>query len=188
MRGATWFDSRHPPQGIVWLLGAQIHDERHKGSADAYDIFERLDRDDALFPLDVDYGRLELDRRKQDTEQFSEIVRRDARALIDKVAADGSATGELAGVQTRAQLSDDVDDLIGLFVAVSTRPVRGRLSGMEFALTNERFLMVGEAVRQAAEQLFGPEVLADETQSPPDSLRQLQPGWRFFLLVFERPW
>jgi hypothetical protein len=42
MRGATWFDKSRPPQGIVWLLGAEAHDERHKGSTDAYDIFAAL--------------------------------------------------------------------------------------------------------------------------------------------------
>jgi hypothetical protein len=50
MRGATWFDRENPPQGVVWLLGAEPHDERHKGRSDAYDILGRLDAEDELFP------------------------------------------------------------------------------------------------------------------------------------------
>lgn len=43
MRAGTWFDRDNPPQGVVWLLGAEKHDERHKGTSDAYDILGRLD-------------------------------------------------------------------------------------------------------------------------------------------------
>jgi hypothetical protein len=56
-RGATWFDRTRPPQGVVWLLGAEMHDERHRGRADAYDIFGALDGKGELFPVEIDAQR-----------------------------------------------------------------------------------------------------------------------------------
>lgn len=185
-RGATWFDTTHPPQGVVWLLGALPHDERHKGTSDAYDIFERLEQEGVLFPQEADYERLELDRRKRDTEPFAEMVRRDARELIDAASTNSRATGTLAGVNVHL-VWEPVQEFIALWAAVSTQPMVGPLSGYEIPLTNDRFLMLGEAMREAAENLYGPEVLAEERKEPPDVFQNAENGYRFFLLVFQGP-
>jgi len=182
-RAATWFDTSHPPQGIVWLLDAQIHDERHKGASDAYDVFGRLEADEQLFPVEVDYKWLELNRRQLDTESFGADVRRDAQRLVTDARQHGRATGTLAGVPAR--LAWETGDLPVLHVAVSTRPVVGARSGVEFPLTNERFLLMAESVRQAGEALLGPQVLVEEQIAPPAVLGRRE-GERAFLVVFER--
>ena len=183
MRGAVWFDRTRPPQGIVWLLGAEVHDERHKGRADAYDVFAELEARGELFPREVDYERLELDRRLVDTASFADDARRDARGLIERVIAEGRVDGELVGIPIRL-IADQRQGLVALHGAVSTRLVLGRLSGVEFPLTNDRFLMTAETVRAAAEDLFGPEVLAEELHHFPDSLRDDERG---FVILFESP-
>ncbi len=184
MRGATWFDRTRPPQAVVWLLDAQIHDERHKGSSDAYDKFAALERAGQLFPVEVDYMWLELDRRRLDTESFSDDVRRDAEMLVAAARKNTRAEGTLAGVGARLAWypSGDLPVLTG---AVSTRPVLGVRSGYEFPLTNERFLLIAEAVRQAGEALLGPQVLVDELYAPPVELGR-RGDERFFIVVFER--
>ncbi len=185
-RAATWFDTTRPPQGIIWLLGAHLHDERHKGRSDAYDFFGRLDQNDDLFPEELDYERLELDRRIRDAEPFAENVRRDARSLIDEAESTGRVSGPVAGVPVHL-IWETADEFIALWAAISTKPIRGELSGYEIPLTNQRFLMLGEAMRQAAENLYGPEVLADERKEPPDAFQSLDRDFRYFLLVFKTP-
>ena len=187
MRAATWFDTAHPPQGIVWLLDAQIHDERHKGSSDAYDIFAKLEYDGRLFPVEIDYTWLELDRRRLDTDSFAADVLRDARDLVAATRATGRAAGTLAGVPARLAWDYSHGELAALYVAISTQPVQGARSGFEFQLTNERFLLLAEAVRHAGELLLGPQVLVDELPAMPVALGH-RGDERAFLVVFERAW
>lgn len=82
MRGATWFDQTQPPQAVVWLLGAEQHDERHKGKSDAYDILGQLDRNKTLFPSPLDYKRLELGRRRLDSISFASDYERTPRPSL----------------------------------------------------------------------------------------------------------
>lgn len=180
MRGATWFDKTMPPQGIVWLLGAEKHDERHKGRSDAYDILGALDAAGQLFPQPIDYERLELDRRLLDSQNFADDARRDSRQLIEKVLAETRAEGEIARVPCRL-VFQKANGLAAVFAAVSVKPVVGDRSGLPFPLTNERFLLLAEAVRAAAEDLLGPEVLAEEDPRFPGGLDDE----RGFVLVFE---
>jgi hypothetical protein len=150
MRGATWFDRTRRPQGIVWLLGAEMHDERHKGRRDAYDILGHLDA--RLLPEKVDYLRLELDRRRRDTESFATDLVEQASSLY-RVAAegDGRSAAEVVHVPVRVVVAPNESDLHLVFVAVSSEPVIGPLSGMSFALTQERFALITEGFRQAIE-------------------------------------
>jgi hypothetical protein len=180
-RGATWFDKSRPPQGIVWLLGAEAHDERHKGSADAYDIFAALDANGTLWPIGTDYKLLELDRRRLDTATFADDVRSDATTLVTQAAESGRASGTLAGVGARLVWERDAGGSVTLHVAISTQPIVGPRSGLEFALTQHRFVLLSEAVRQAAEDLHKPEVLAEEIYDFPGGLS----NERAFVLVFE---
>lgn len=163
MRGVTWFQT-DLDRGLVWLLAAEIHDDRHKGSSDAYDIFAALNRAGRLFPADIDYRRLELDRRREDTSSFADDVRRDAAELVEASVKDGHHHGTLASIPARSACVID-GGLRVLSVAVSRQPVQGLRSGLDFPLTDERFLLLAEAVRQAAEAIFGPEVLRDEIYS-----------------------
>lgn len=128
MRGATWFEKNRPPQGIVWLLGAELHDERHKGGRDAYDILAALDGRGQLFPQQIDYKRLELDRRRWDTESFAEDVVRDGRELFGAAQGAGTARASLVGVPSRMVIEEEsardgaVAEADGLYVRVgSTR-------------------------------------------------------------------
>jgi len=150
-RGATWFDTTQPPQGIVWLLGAEIHDDRHKGKSDAYDILGALDGAGELFPGKHDYQLLELHRRLRDTHSFGDDLRADTDALVATVIEQGRAEGTLAGIPVRA-LAEHEDSVLGIYVAVSTRPIVGARSGLEFPLTQGRFLLVQEGVREAVER------------------------------------
>lgn len=185
VRAATWFDVTNPPQGVVWLLDAQIHDERHKGSADAYDRFAQLEASRTLFPVEVDYKWLELDRRRLDTASFASDVRRDAQRLVNVARELGRADGTLAGVPARLAWEHEPGNLAVLYVAVSTRSIPGPRSGFELPLTNQRFLIMAEAVRQAGESLLGPEVLVDELRGGSGALGRRHDE-RAFLVVFER--
>jgi hypothetical protein len=184
-RAATWFDTVHPPQGVVWLLDAQIHDERHKGTSDAYDIFAGLEAAAQLFPLEVDYKWLELDRRRLDTESLADDVRKDARDLVERARANGRVEGTLAGVPARLMWERDPSGPSSLYAAISTRPVKGARSGWQFPLNDARFLLLAEAVRQAGEDLFGPEVLVEELYSSDEPLRK-HPNERAIFVMFER--
>jgi hypothetical protein len=181
-RGATWFDRTRPPQAIVWLLGAEWHDDRHKGHADAYDILGGLDAAGTLFPREVDLDRLELDRRIADSTHFADDARRDSREVIEAAVNSGRAEGRVAGVPCRI-LMEKSGELVALFGAVSQKPVVGERSGYEFPLTNDRFLLLAEAMRQAAEDVFGPEVLVDQDPRFPGSLF----NERAFVILFEAP-
>jgi hypothetical protein len=183
MRAATWFDTSRPPQGIVWLLDAQMHDERHKGSSDAYDRFAALEAAGQLFPEEVDYKWVEFDRRRLDTQSFTADVRRDAEILVGAARTDGRATGTLAGVDTRLAW-DASGSLPELTVGISTKPAVGLRSGLAFPLSNQRFFLLAEAVRAAGEALFGPQVLVDEIHAPPASLGKRE-NERYFVVVFE---
>jgi hypothetical protein len=162
MRGATWFEKNRPPQGIVWLLGAELHDERHKGSADAYDILGGLDAAGTLFPQKLDYKRLELDRRRWDTESFAEDVITSGGQLFAAAQKSGSAKAAVVGVPSRMIL-DEESDLRIAHVAVSEKPVKGPRSGLDFPLTQQRFELIVEGVRQAVEAEVGTEVLGGES-------------------------
>jgi hypothetical protein len=163
MRGATWFDRTRPPQGIVWLLGAERHDDRHKGKSDAYDLLAALEANGTLFPAELDYKRLELDRRRWDTSSFGKDLRADADALADGVLSRGDTRFKVVNVPVRVSTQRE-DDMLAVYVAVSTRPVRGPRSGLEFPLTTERFLLIQEGIREALERRLGKEVLAGEWQ------------------------
>lgn len=154
MRGATWFEKNRPPQGIVWLLGAEPHDERHKGKSDAYDVLGQLDDAGVLFPRDLDYKLLELHRRLWDTETFAVDVAEDSDALVDELLQTERGARALANIPVRAIVARD-ESVVGFYIAVSTRPVVGQRSGLEFPLTQERFLLVQEAVREAIERRLG---------------------------------
>lgn len=185
MRGATWFEKNRPPQGIVWLLGAELHDERHKGGRDAYDILGGLDEKGLLFPQEIDYKRLELDRRRWDTESFAEDVVRDGGELFGNAeAGGGSAKGSIAGVPARMILQEEEGGVTIAHVAVSGRPVKGPRSGLDFPLTQQRFELIQEGVRQAIEGEVGGDVLAGELPGAfPGRLGNERP----FAVMFDRP-
>jgi hypothetical protein len=181
MRGATWLDRNQPPQTVVWLLGAELHDERHKGRADAYDILGRLDADGELFPQSIDYKRLELDRRRRDHETIAQDVARDAADLVERLAP-GEHTATVGGVPIRCVVRSD-DGMTELFVAVSETPIAGKHSGLPTPLTEKRFdgLLIG--VRAAVEAHHGPPVLADELRDRrafPGGLGRERPFLVFF--------
>jgi len=181
MRGATWFDQSRPPQAIVWLLAVEEHDERHKGRSDAYDRIAKLEASGELFPTETDHKLLELDRRRLDTSSFADDVKASATALVATAAETGRASGELANVPARLVWNRDADGAVTLHVAISSKPMNGPRSGFEFPLTDERFLLLAEAVRQAAEALYKPEVLAEPVWDFPGGLRDE----RAFVLVFD---
>lgn len=183
MRGGTWFDREQPPQGIVWLLAAEWHEEGKKGRADAYDIIGSLSERGVLFPAEVDRLRLELDRRRWDLASFSVDLARDAGALAVGAVPDG-AKGIVAGVPVRLLVVEE-ETLICVYAAVSQRPARGGRNGLEFVLNEKRFLGVQEAIRQAFESIYGPPVECDELRDRtafPGGLRNERP----FLLLLER--
>lgn len=163
LRGATWFDTTRPPQGVVWLLGAEMHDERHKGSTDAYDILGGLDDQGQLMPQSVDYKRLELDRRRWDTESFATDLAEDADRLLDETLNDDRATGTLAGVPSRWAVQSREADFVLVVVAVSTKPITGARSGLDFPLDQKRFWLLNEGCRAAAKRR-GCDALSEETQ------------------------
>jgi hypothetical protein len=182
LRGATWFDTTQPPQGVVWLLGADIHDERHKGRSDVYDVLGELDDQELLFPQPVDYKRLELDRRVADTATFADDVREDARSLVAELQESRRAEATLAGVRTRAAWTEAEDsDITIVYVGISTEASRGPISGYEFPLTEQRFLLLAQALTEAAEEVLGREVLTEERNDVPGK-RQDERG---LILVFE---
>jgi len=183
MRGATRFDRDHPPQGVVWLLGAEQHDERHKGRSDAYDILGRLDDRGELFPMTVDYKRLELDRRRRDSDSFVDDVHDDACALVGALSVGEQATA-LGGVAVRVIV--EKGDLLVLHFAVSTNAARGRLSGLEFPLTEQRFQAIQLGVRRALEARHGPPALLDELRDRSAFPGRLGPE-RAFVALVERP-
>ena len=165
MRGATWFDRDHPPQGIVWLLGAEMHDERHKGRSDAYDILGKLDAAGELFPVRLDHKLLELDRRRWDTSSFGTDLRSDATTLARVAVESGHTETTLAGVPVRAIVKWEDSSMVGVYVAVSVRPIKGPRSGLPFPLTEERFLLLQEGVRAAVEAQLGNATFAGEIGS-----------------------
>jgi len=167
----------------VWLLGAELHDERHKGKSDAYDILGRLDDAGELFPAAVDYKRLELDRRRRDTENIASDVARDAAALVDQAFPAG-AEGTVAGVRVRL-IAEDEAGMTTLYVAVSEQLVAGQHSGLSSPLTERRFLGIILGFRAALEERFGPPVLTEELRERsafPGGVRRERP----FLVYFER--
>lgn len=182
LRGATWFETDNPPQGIVWLLGAGIHDERHKGGTDVYDILGALDDAGQLMPQTVDYDRLELDRRRADASVFPDIARAEADALVADCVRNSHAQGAVAGIPLRLSGSSDAGTTT-LYGAVSRVPVPGVRSGLPFPLTEERFALVVETLRTAAANIGGTDVLTGETYTYPGGLAGSE---RAFLLVFAR--
>lgn len=183
MRGGTWFERDNPPQGVVWLLGAEQHDERHKGSSDAYDILGRLDDNGELFPRTADYRRLELDRRRRDSDSFVDDVYNDACSLAGSLRA-GEQAATLGGVAVRVIVEEG--DLLALHVAVSIDSVMGRISGLMFPLTEPRFLAIQWGMQRALEAEYGPPALCDELHD-----RSAFPGRlgreRPFVVLVERP-
>lgn len=173
MRGATLFDITRPPQAVVWLLlGAEQHDERHKGRGDAYDLFARQERDGVLFPRPVDYQLVELSRRQLDTSGFGEGARRDAENLIRTATQNGRAEQTLAGIPARAALIETDETMTILVVAISNAEVRGPRSGLMFPLTEERFYLVAASVQRAASGLADGEIMIDiPTYEFPGGLR-----------------
>jgi hypothetical protein len=166
LRGATWFDKTKPPQNVVWLLGAEMHDERHKSSRDAYDILGDLDDQGQLMPQPIDYKRLELDRRRWDTQSFAADLRTDADELLALALEKERAAGLLAGVPARWSVRRE-DDFALVVVAVSVKPTRGPRSGHEFPLDQRRFTLLQEGCREAAERL-GCDALSDEIRQSAD--------------------
>lgn len=181
MRGATWFEKHNPPQGLVWLLGAEFHDERHQGRSDAYDILAALDSKGELFPRDPDYKRLELDRRRRDTADIAEDVRRDAADLIATVVPRGGS-GTVARVAVDVIVEQD-DSLMTVYVAVSEKPVLGHHTGLRFSLTEERFLGIQAGVLQAFEDCFGRPVLMGEMLDRSGFPRRLRHERPFVVMV-----
>jgi hypothetical protein len=163
-------------------LGAGIHDERHKGKADAYDVLEALEKKGDLFPKEIDYKRLELDRRRWDTRNFAEDLMTDARALFKKAWPKG-ATGKLVGVPVRVVVESEAGFAV-MYVAISEKPTKGSRSGLSFPLTQERFLLIQEGMREAAVSFLDSSVAAEELHD-----RRKFPGGlhqeRGFLLFFE---
>jgi hypothetical protein len=170
-RGATWFDQGEAPQGIVWLLAMEPHDERHKGKKDAYDVFASLERGGDLYPASVDYKLVELARRIRDTENFGTDAPEDAKALLATVVRTTAiVSGTIAQVPVRLVVVES-GDLARISIAVSALPVTGRLSGLQFELTDDRFRLLAESVRRAAADLFGDADAEAPTFSFPGGLR-----------------
>jgi hypothetical protein len=167
-RGATWFDR---DEGVVWLLGVEQHDERHKGKSDAYDIFAGQEAAGVLFPAPVDYKLLELDRRLLDTQTFVPDVLNDALELVKQAIEDGGAEGTAAHIPIRLRVERDVSGTVMVAAAISMQPVVGKRSGLDFPLTQERFMLATEALRQAVEKVVGSDALADEAWEFPGGLR-----------------
>lgn len=184
MRCATWFDRDHPPQGIVWLLGAEQHDDRHKGRSDAYDVLGSLDQQGQLFPQEIDYDRLELDRRRWDQAAFGEDVRRDAATLVSQ-GVPGGSNGTLAGVPARI-VTDDAGALLAIYVAVSTKPVPGLRSGMPIAMTEQRFSLLQIAVCSALEGIVGRPEVCEEILDRSTFPGRVHRNERVFGILLER--
>jgi transposase len=146
------------------LVGAEQHDERHKGKSDAYDLLGTLEAADDLFPTELDYKRLEFDRRRRDTRSFAPDLQREADVLVDAVLRDGRTDQTLAGIDVRA-IAEQQGPVLAVHVAVSTDPAIGPLSGLEFRLTNERFLLLTESVREAFERRTGIALTDESYQS-----------------------
>lgn len=182
-RGATWYDSTHPPQPIVWLLRVERHDERHKGSSDAYDTFGRLEKAGELFPEAEDYKLLELHSRLADARFFVADVARDASAHLPAAYSRARSTARLAGIPVRTAIDKSAEGMTLLWVAVSRKPIVGERSGLQFPLDDRRWWLLVERVRQSAQDLLGGDVLADEAFEFPS------PGGirdeRVFLLLSE---
>lgn len=182
--GATWLDPTRPPGSIVWLLAVARLDEFSTELEAVGQIAAREGTN--LYPSPLDYARLELDQRRLDTGSFAEAARRDARALIARARPDATTETTIAGIPVAALWKRD-GDYLGLFLAVSSAPVRGQRSRLAFPLTTSRFLLIAEAVRQAARNIYPPEILADEPREIPEELRQFGQDPRVFLLLFEVP-
>lgn len=183
MRAATWFDRDHPPQGIVWLLGAEQHDERHKGRSDAYDVLGALDQSGELWPQEIDYERLELDRRRWDQEFFGADVQRDAAELVARIP--GRAEGALAGVPTRIRTTES-GSLLSVYVAVSTRPIPGPRSGLPIALTEERFALIQIAIAAALDAALGQPEFCEELRDRSVFPGPIRKDERAFGVLLER--
>lgn len=180
-RGATWFDQGHPPQDIVWLLGLEWHDERAKGRNDAYDILATLDDSGELFPKAIDYKRLELDRRRRDTENFASDARADAVQLAQNLLkATANVRHEVAGIPVTGVTRNE-DGVQLAYFSVSEAPVTGQRSGLLFPLTSERFDLLRAAVVEAFEHETKDEVLSDTSPATPYPLT-LPLGRQFFLI------
>lgn len=182
---ATWFDSAHGRPEIVWLLAVREAEEGSDATS-AGEILAALEQSSELFPAGIDYLRLELDRRKLDTADFAERARADARDLVGGAAKQLSSDGEVAGIRVRLAWVGH-DAYVALYVAVGTEPIVGERSRAEFALTSERFLLVIESVRQAAEHVYGELVLARPIDQWPRTLKELESECSIYLLVFEVP-
>jgi hypothetical protein len=148
MRGATWFDTTRPPQGIVWLCSYERHDERFKGTDDAYDRFAKQETEGKLYPEAVDYKALELSRRIRDADWSSETAIDECEALLQATLRDGGAEGTVRGISLRVRRV--LDDPVFIVVAVSTRAIQGELSGARIELTDKRFYLVAAAMKEAA--------------------------------------
>ena len=109
------------------------------------------------------------------------LTRAHAKELVREASATGRSTGTLAGIPARLVWDADEAGGVTLSVAISVLPVKGERSGLPFPLTQARFLLASEAVRQAAEDLYKPEVLAEEIFEFPGGLN----NERAFVLVFE---
>ena len=180
--GLTWLDLRYPPATIVWLLAVMEVDEVRGERGALADLGER-ERDGVLYPDEFDYARFKLERRKLHTSQFGEMARRDARQAMHTTGADGPVQHEIAGISVLI-LWKRINDYLGLYVAVSNE--MAKVDGNETPLTNDRFMLVAEAVRQAARSLFGPELLAEEPTQYPSELNQLADP-RVFVFLFGAP-
>lgn len=138
---------------------------------------------DELFPKTVDRQRLELDRRRRDSDSFVADVYRDACALVGTLSA-GEHASTLGGVAVRVIVEDG--DLLALHIAVSSAPVTGRLSGLTFPLTQPRFLAIQWGMQRALEGLYGPPALCDDLHDHsafPGRLGQERP----FVVLVSRP-
>jgi hypothetical protein len=182
MRGATWFDRERPPQGIVWLLGFEQHDERHKGRGDAYDVFAALEAVGKLYPVEVDYKLVEISRRVKDTKGFAKTAVIDAMKLLREAVTSEASAGTTAGVGTRALVVADGDVTV-VGVALSMKPVAGELSKAMIPLTEERFLLLAKAFELAAQELFGDADAEIPTYEFPGGLS----NERAFQVAFTRP-
>lgn len=158
-RGATWFEKTRPPQGIVWLCSVEPHDERAKGRDDAYDRFAKQEAAGVLYPLDVDYKALLLARQTRDADWDTPRATAACRELLMTAAESGAAEGTVCGIAVR--LRKTLDDPIFVAVAVSMASVQGELSGVEIEMTQERFFLLGAAMKRAANSMTSGEANID---------------------------
>ena len=155
------------------MVAAELHDERHKGSSDAYDLMAQAEGSDEFFPGEKDYRLMRLHRQRRDVQGlFPDRARDEAAALISEAIEQGGSQGTIAQVPVRMRLTRDPDGgILTLWIAFMQRPVQGSFSGEPIPLTDHRFLLLVATCRSALSQgRQTDEVLTDQVHDFPGGL------------------